>query len=240
MEHRKYEELMKIYFSGEADENQKKELKAHIAECSICREDFEYYSRIKEMTAKSPIRKVPDRLLSDARQGLRDRLRIERSRRSLYQRWLDNIKRFFDYNYKYVLNGAVTMALGLVIGFFVFKDSEPVNTTRNFSPAGEIPDDISQIRNIRLIDPDPYDDEISFSYEAVRQLNISGSINDDKIKNILMYAILNGNNPGVRLNSLNVLNNSMQGQPDNEIKDGIISAVKYDDNPGVRREALKY
>ena len=60
-----------------------------------------------------------------------------------------------------------------------------------------------------------------------------------KFRAILSYAMVNGDNAGVRLNSINLINSNTSGKPDNEVKNAIINVIKNDPNPGVRREALK-
>ena len=59
------------------------------------------------------------------------------------------------------------------------------------------------------------------------------------MQQLLTYAVLNEQNPGTRLNSINVINANQNKIVDDEIKKTLITVAKYDDNPGVRREALK-
>ncbi|RPI66019.1 MAG: HEAT repeat domain-containing protein [Ignavibacteriales bacterium] len=240
MDHKKYKELLHLLFIGEITDQGREELKSHISVCTECRNEMEQFRKLEEyISAKSKVR-VPDKLLQDARSDLRDRLRIEQLKQNKSLAFIEKLKAFFTVNYKYVLNGAVGIAAGVLIGFLLFKQSpEVVPEGQEISSVSDLPDDISQIRNIRLIDPHPGDDIIEFSFEAVREVRMSGSIRDEKMRSILMYAVMNGNNPGVRLNSLNVINTSAPEFFDDEIKDAIISAARYDDNPGVRREALK-
>jgi HEAT repeat protein len=97
----------------------------------------------------------------------------------------------------------------------------------------------TKIRNVRFIDQDAGDGEVEFMFEAVKPVRIKGNVNDREIQNILTYSILNEENPGVRLNSINLINANQPQHVDKEIKDVLLDAVRYDVNPGVRREALK-
>jgi hypothetical protein len=245
MEHRKYAEMLYLYSAGEANNEQKEIIRKHLSECQACREELDYYYHLNQSFSNSPGKSVPEDLLVKARTELRGRIRIERSRENPIDKFINNTLYFFRNNYKYALNGAAGIAAGLIIGFFIFKGNSAADFISDTSGvevrtvASSVPEEFSSIRNIRLNDADPYDDHIELSFDAVKQVNISGSINDENIRNFLLYAILNGNNPGVRLNSLNLLNASGQMQFDSEIKEAIISAVRYDQNPGVRREALK-
>ena len=51
--------------------------------------------------------------------------------------------------------------------------------------------------------------------------------------------MLNEQNPGSRLNSINAMDNQKQLNYDKEVRDAIITVAMTDANPGVRREALK-
>lgn len=240
MNHKYFTNLLYLSFTGEISDEQKEELKVHTLTCNICRKELEQLGFLEEYLSVKKAEKIPDNFLADARMELNKKLKVESKREDKLIEFIEKIKEFFSINYKYVINGAVCTAAGIIIGFLMFKESAPeIPAAQDISSFSEIPGDISYIRNIHLIDVDPADDNIEFSFEAVRNVRMSGSVSDEKMRSILMYAVMNGNNPGVRLNSLNVLNTAVNGSYDNEIKDAIISAVKYDDNPGVRREALK-
>jgi hypothetical protein len=51
--------------------------------------------------------------------------------------------------------------------------------------------------------------------------------------------MLNEQNPGSRLNSINAMDTETPMQYDNDVKNALITVVMTDENPGVRREALK-
>ena len=52
--------------------------------------------------------------------------------------------------------------------------------------------------------------------------------------------MLNEQNPGARLNSINAMDSEAPQKFDKDIKDALITVVVSDENPGVRREALKF
>jgi len=51
--------------------------------------------------------------------------------------------------------------------------------------------------------------------------------------------MLNDQNPGSRLNSINVMDSYEKVSLDKDIKDALVTVVMTDNNPGVRREAFK-
>jgi hypothetical protein len=50
--------------------------------------------------------------------------------------------------------------------------------------------------------------------------------------------MLNGQNAGVRLNSINAISDNKKVNYDNDVKEALIRVVKFDENPGVRRQAI--
>ncbi|HEX9251597.1 MAG TPA: HEAT repeat domain-containing protein [Ignavibacteriaceae bacterium] len=96
-----------------------------------------------------------------------------------------------------------------------------------------------RIQNINFIDSDPSDGQVEFTFDAVKSGRIKGNVNDAEVQKILTYAVLNEQNPGTRLNSINVINANQIQKPDDEIKSTLIAVAKFDNNPGVRIEALK-
>jgi hypothetical protein len=51
--------------------------------------------------------------------------------------------------------------------------------------------------------------------------------------------MLNEQNPGSRLNSINAMDTKQTEQYDEDVKNALVTVVMTDKNPGVRREALK-
>jgi len=70
-------------------------------------------------------------------------------------------------------------------------------------------------------------------------VRLKGSVNDPKIQSILTYAMLNDQNPGSRLNSINAMDSYGNISLDKDVKDALVTVVMADNNPGVRREAIK-
>lgn len=137
--------------------------------------------------------------------------------------------------------GAISvLIIGLVVGSLflgrekiIIKDQQPV-----FNSASLSQNDL-RVSNLQFIDSDPADGEIEFTFDASKQIHYKGSVNNPEVQNFLTYAILNDQNAGSRLNSINVMDNYKKTSLDREIKNALITVVMTDKNTGVRREALK-
>ncbi len=97
----------------------------------------------------------------------------------------------------------------------------------------------TRISDVRFISKNAEDGTVDFTFDAIKPMHIKGKISDPQVQNILTYSMLNVDNPGTRLNTINLINSSRESQPDPEIKSALLSVVKFDNNQGVRFEAMK-
>ncbi|NNL21324.1 MAG: HEAT repeat domain-containing protein [Ignavibacteriaceae bacterium] len=132
------------------------------------------------------------------------------------------------------------LLIGFILGGMFFSEKDVIDKTKNqqFTKISLSQDD-TRITNLQFVDSDLSDGSVEFTFDAVKRINLSGKVNDPEIQNILTYAMLNEQNPGSRLNSINVMDTYGNLIPDKDIKDALITVVMTDENPGVRMEALK-
>ncbi|HXK59898.1 MAG TPA: HEAT repeat domain-containing protein [Acidobacteriota bacterium] len=237
MRHQKFKEWIPLLVYDELDDAQRALTEKHLATCAECRQQLE---EIKELTeVAGAAHEPPDDLLRQARRELRIALRHQHeSSRGWIPKWN---WRVLVPSYQTAIAGVVCLALGLVIGRFYDNQSPGEHEILQLPVAGQLSassnDDIS-IGNIRFIDADATDGDVEFTYEATKPVRVRGSINDPAIQNLLSVALIEAQNPGVRLRAVNVLNTDQLKQPDDDIKRALITALKTDENNGVRRQAL--
>ena len=239
MSHKKYQEWIQLFLYNELSQNEKDELLNHLKNCNECSAEFEkqkrFYSSLKEIVLPEP----DQNLLSEARREFKAALKVEKSKRRLFNLPAINLPSFFLSPSKIAFGGATVLAAGILIGYFLFnKETElviqPLNQDKNVSALEEN----TRITNVRFIDKDPSDGEIEFTVDATKPIHIKGNVNDPQIQNILTYSMLYEQNPGVRLNAINVISTNT-AKDDREITGALLTVAKYDTNLGVRREALK-
>jgi hypothetical protein len=98
------------------------------------------------------------------------------------------------------------------------------------------------ISNVKVLDNNPVSGEVEFTFDAITPMHIKGSVNDERVQKVLTHALLNDENPGVRLRSVSAIaSQSETGGPpvDPEVKKALLKALRSDENPAVRKEALK-
>ncbi|MBE0570252.1 MAG: zf-HC2 domain-containing protein [Ignavibacteriaceae bacterium] len=241
MKHNEYKQLLQLSLFGELKSEEQLKLKKHLLTCEECRIELEDQKNLLELISGKQKTNVDEKVLIAARYQLRGALRSERSSNNILNSITENIFQYFTTPLKFAFAGAALLIVGFVIGGIFFSKSSQSEFTSQ--QAGEnrfasLSEDIS-ISNVRFIDSDASDGEVEFTFEASRPVRLKGNINDQQIQSVLTYAMLNEQNPGSRLNSINAMNSEKPVQYDNDVKNALITVVMTDENPGVRREALK-
>jgi hypothetical protein len=232
--------MIQFYLYDELNKDEKLIIEEHLKSCADCKLEFESYQKLFNQISEDADKTVDEKLLFAARQELRGALRIERSRVSTSQKILNKIIPFLTKPIGLALGGVSILLIGIIVGHLFWGTSDQDKTTISslIQPASNTNGENIRIDNIKFIDSDPSDGKVEFTYDLVKQVHLKGSVSNPDVQSILTYALLNEQNPGTRLNSLNVINASQTRKPDEEIKAALISVAKFDDNPGVRREAI--
>jgi len=241
MKHNEYKQLLQLSLFGELKSEEQLKLKEHLLTCEECRVELEDQKNLLELISGKQKVNVDEKVLSAARYQLRGALRSERSTNNILNFIADNIFQYFTSPLKFAFAGAALLVIGVLIGGIFFNKSSQTEFTsqqNGDNRFASLSEDIS-ISNVRFIDSDASDGEVEFTFEASRPVRLRGSINDQQIQSVLTYAMLNEQNPGSRLNSINAMDTETPGQYDSDVKNALITVVMTDENPGVRREALK-
>jgi hypothetical protein len=239
MEHNKYKELNTLSVYEELKPEEQSELLHHLVTCHECLADFEEKRTLKENLLKTKLPEPDAALLNQARRELRIALGNE-IKGSPLKKIFETIISLFTGRYQAIAVGTAMALIGLFAGKFIFN-ANPVNQKEEVfqtRPASLLQDNM-QITNVKFADNVTADGKVDFSFDAVKPVHIKGNINDPKIQSILSYAMVNGDNAGVRLNSISLINSGTAKKLDNDVKNAIVNVVKNDANPGVRREGLK-
>jgi hypothetical protein len=93
----------------------------------------------------------------------------------------------------------------------------------------------ANILGIRSIVQQPGSDKVTIKYDTTSTENLEGSLNDQRIQQLLLFAARNNYNSGVRMDSVDLLT---QAPNDNHVREALMYALRYDSNPGVRLKAL--
>ena len=81
----------------------------------------------------------------------------------------------------------------------------------------------------------PGSKSVDIKYETMVPQTVSGSIEDPRIQQLLLFAARSNSNSGLRMDSVDLL---MQNPEDEQVRQALLYALNYDNNPGVRLKAL--
>ncbi|MCX6150986.1 MAG: HEAT repeat domain-containing protein [Ignavibacteriales bacterium] len=242
MEHEKYKEWIDLSLYNELTEEESRELNKHIVSCTDCKSEFEKVEKLRLVLNGLKTTEPGEQLLSDARRELRSNIQIEQSKKSLWEISIERLNQFLSSNIRVAMSGAVMVLVGIGIGYLLFTKSDVIDTSQfiNASQTDPFERNDIKIRNLQFNNSPSGNNEVSFSFEAVKSVKMKGKIGDELIQKVLAHSLVNEQNDGVRLRTLNAISAQTENKkkPDAKVKVALISALKFDSNAGVRREAL--
>jgi len=232
MNHDRYSEQLQLMLYGELDEAERAELESHLSGCARCSAELASLKQFHALLSEHPPAEMPEIDLLDARRRLRGSLRD--APRPLLERLLPAFVPRLAPAVRFALGGAFTLAVGVYLGTLLVRPVSPQGPPPSAALGTE--GDV-RISNVRFLATDPANGEIEFFFDAVKPVHMKGNINDGVIQKVLTHAMLNEENPGVRLRSVSAIASGLNG--DAVVRNALIAAMKGDENPGVRREALE-
>ncbi len=242
MRHKKYENLVVLDFYDEISSDEKSELERHLETCIRCKKFKEKLAQSIPARSRRPAALTEDKM-AEARSESHRRLisggaENRNSQTSLVYS-LRPARQFAGLPaYSVAVIALVMLTVGVLSGYLIFG-----RASRAGNGLDRIVSEISSrntadiaITDVRFGEADRKTGEIRFSFNITRRFEMAGSLDDRHVQKILAFALVNSDNPGVRLRTIGMLDASVR--PDRETEDALIKAVKTDDNAGVRREAL--
>jgi hypothetical protein len=122
-------------------------------------------------------------------------------------------------------------ALALVaLGFFSarFLQTNPRNGQAGVSPE-------LLMSNVRSVQQDP-SGVVRIAFDETRRRVVSGPLEDSRVQQLLMAAMRQDTNPGVRVETMSVLKDN---PTPSGLREVLVYALKNDPNPGVRLKAIE-
>jgi hypothetical protein len=241
MTHKKYKELLILQVYNELGSNEQKELDEHLRICKECKNEKENLKKFKGSIPNTMSFNEDEDLITESRRNLRNAIRMKRNKKSVWEVILDFWKYSFSIKYKFALGGISTLALGFFIGYLAFFQKSNINISEaEFQTIGKtVIYGAPQINGMKFIKTDDQSGEVEFTFDETIPMHVKGKMDEPRIQKLLAKALVNEQNPGVRLKTVNMVAENQKGKTDDELKKSLINALKYDNNPGVRKEAIR-
>jgi CheY-like chemotaxis protein len=236
MTHDAFKEKLLLYVYDDLDPEHARAISEHLRNCAECASEVQRLRKLHSaLDAYRPPVSVDDRLLNEARQQLHTALVRERFRQTAWERLRSSFDAVLAPRYQLALGGIAAIAAGVLIGRYLLVPTSP---SPAFTPQAQIPQD-AHITNVRFLTSTDGTGIVEFTFDAVTPVRMKGSVDDPQIQRVLTHAILNEENPGVRLRAVSAIASPGTEPPDREVKAALIIALKSDANAGVRKEALQ-
>jgi hypothetical protein len=224
-----------LYVYGELPDDARYELEQHVARCATCTADLEatrkFHATVSEFAVDDP---TPN-LLASSRMRLQEALETT-EQGAFWQRLIFNPAAWLQQ----IRFSPALAALILMVGFAggvlaTYKATSDHGALANLGQ-GQAPQPTeASIGGIRSITQQP-GNQVSIKYDTISTQQTQGSLSDQRIQQLLLFAARNNYNSGLRMDSVDLLTQ----QPSNpNVREALIYALRYDSNPGVRLKALE-
>lgn len=222
-----------LYVYNELADDARYELEQHLARCADCTAELKTTRKFHTMLSELPVEEPSPNLVAASRMRLQEGLETAEQGRFWHRLIFDPAAWLRQIRFAPALTAAI-----FIVGFaggiattykVVGGNGVSISSVPVVAPAE------SSITGIQSISQDPGSNHISIKYNTVSTQEAQGSLNDQRIQQLLLFAARNNYNSGVRMDSVDLLTQ----EPNNtHVREALIYALRYDSNPGVRLKAL--
>jgi len=226
-------ENVTLYVYDELADDARHEVEQHAHRCIDCARELKTVREFHQQMNVLPQLEVTPNLLASARMELQEALETTEQKRNWTRLAFDPMHWLRQMRFSPAL-AAVLLMVGFGGGMgtmYRMAKSGPV------APNGGTPNQQTQeasISGIRNIVQQPGSNQVQIQYDKTFPEQVSGSIDDPHIQQLLLYAARNNYNSGLRMDSIDLLKDKPQ---DDRVREALIFALRYDSNPGVRLKA---
>ncbi len=227
------QENIMLYIYNELPDDARYELEQHVARCAGCATELKAGRKFHATLSELPVEEPSPNLVTASRMRLQEALETA-EQGGWWQRLIFEPAAWFQ---------QVRMAPALAAAIFILGFAGGIGAT--YKMIGRPPEVIghqfespaeSSISGISSISQEPGSAQISIRYNTVSSREAQGSLNDQRIQQLLLFAARNNYNSGVRMDSVDLLT---QKPNDIHVREALLYALRYDSNPGVRLKAIE-
>jgi hypothetical protein len=228
-----------FYVYNELEDDARYEVEQHLGRCPECATELKATRKLHATLSEMPVAEPTPNLLAASRMRLQEALETTQPggfwQRLIFEpgAWLRQIR----------MAPALAAAI-FIVGFgggigatYNFLANRPPvnNDISNYTHPDQTPSVDASIAGIRSVTQEPGSNQVSIKYDTVVTQEAQGSLNDQRIQQLLLFAARNNYNSGVRMDSVDLLT---QAPNDTRVREALMYALQNDTNPGVRLKAL--
>jgi len=230
-----------FYVYNELEDDARYEVEQHLGRCPECATELKATRKFHATLSQPSVAEPTPNLVASSRMRLQEALETARQggfwQRVIFEpgTWLRQIR----------MSPALATAIfilgfgggiGATYNFLAIRPGStniaPVDSSLNGAAS---PIEASAITGIRSITQQPGSNQVDIKYDTVLTQEAQGSLNDQKIQQLLLFAARNNYNSGVRMDSVDLLT---QAPNETNVREALLYALQNDSNPGVRLKAL--
>jgi anti-sigma factor RsiW len=225
-----------LHVYGELADDARHELEQHIVRCADCAAELKSEQAFHALLSQDRVAEPSPNLLTASRMRLQEALETAPQGAFWHKLAFDPANWLRQVRFSPALASAI-LILGFAggVGTTYKVVGGPRSTAQDQQLQTQQPSTEASITGIRSIVQQPGSSQIDIKYDTVTTQDASGSLNDQRIQQLLLYAARNNYNSGVRMDAVGLLS---QKPTDTQFRDTLIYALQYDSNPGTRFKAL--
>jgi hypothetical protein len=227
-----------FYVYNELEDDARYEVEQHLGRCPECASELKTARKFHATLSQAPVAEPSPNLLAASRMRLQEALETT-TQGGFWQRlifdpgnWLRQIR----------MAPAMVAAIfivgfggGIAATYNFMAGRQPIVNTADGTVGPETSPLEASITGIRSITQDASSNQVNIKYDTVSTKDIQGSLNDQRIQQLLLFAARNNFNSGVRMDAVDKLT---QAPNETNVREVLMYSLQNDTNPGVRLKAL--
>jgi hypothetical protein len=224
-----------LYTYNELPDDARYELEQHLARCADCAAELKTARKFHALLSELPVEEPSPNLVAASRMRLQEGLETAEQGKFWHRLIFDPAAWFRQVRFAPALAATI-----FIVGFAggIGTTYKVVGGNGSAAPIASGPSSTpveSSITGIQSVSQDSGSNHISIKYNTVSTQEAQGSLNDQRIQQLLLFAARNNYNSGVRMDSVDLLT---QEPSNSHAREALMYALRYDSNPGVRLKAL--
>ena len=224
-----------LHVYGELADDARHELEQHVARCADCAAELKAEQEFHAVLSQDRAADPSPNLLAASRMRLQEALETAKQGGLLHRLAFDPANWLRQVRFSPALASAILIlgfagGVGTTYKLYGTRTTATVADQRAQQPVSD-----ASIAGISSIVQVPGSDQISIKYNTLATQQAQGSLNDQQIQQLLLYAARNNYNSGLRVDSVDLL---AQNPGDMKVREALMYTLQNDTNPGVRLKSL--
>src|ERR1700722_13682273 len=225
-----------LFAYGELPDDQCHALEGHLSACKRCQEEFAAVQALQQAMALAPALDPSANMLTQAR------MRLEEALDSMPRTgWLMRVQQSIFRGVHMLGRAPVAASALLVLGLGAGSFGGYQFAARNHRPMDSVIEGEGKIANVTGIVREPHTENVEVHFNRLVPETAQGSLDDKRIRELLLLGAQSPVNTGVQQNSVSLLaeecgaGHQCDGGP---IRQSLLVALRYDKSNEVRLKAL--